>query len=320
MKRFWPSLLKPRAWVAKLLLVVLIAGMVISGYLGYLQPVITFLDSEPLTFFLGATRLSAYSILKASFTVVVLFWLAGIVSEFGEQRIKAIHGVKGTSKALLTKLSQIIVYFLAFIIGLDILGIDLTALAIFSGAVGIGVGFGLQKITSNFISGLILLFEKSIEIDDLVELGDGILGFVRHMGARYTLIETFDGKEIMVPNEDFITSRVTNWTYSSKRGRIDVHIGVSYESDIELVRDLLLETAREHPRCLTTPEPVCVLRAFADSSVNFMLSFWVDDVSYRRLEPQSDVMRSVWKKFKHHGIVIPYPQLDLHVQRRKVDT
>ena len=123
---------------------------------------------------------------------------------------------------------------MAFLFSLDLIGLDIMTFTVFSGAVGIGIGFGLQKVTSNFISGLILLFEKSIEQDDLIELNDGTYGFVQHTGARYTLIETFDGKEIMIPNEDFITNRVINWTYSNSNGRVDIELGVSYNSDLEV--------------------------------------------------------------------------------------
>lgn len=318
MNKLWTALLKPRAWIAKLLLAALVIGFFALGFLDYLQPIKTFLDSDALAFHIGEMRFSAYLIIRACITVIMLFWLTGIFSEFGEKRIKTFKNVKASNKALLTKAFQIIVYFLAFIIGLDVLGIDLTALTIFSGAVGIGIGFGLQKITSNFISGLILLFEKSVENDDLVELADGTYGFIRHTGARYTLIESFEGKEIMIPNEDFITSRVTNWTYSNSKGRVAIPIGVSYDSDIEKAQALILEAAKEHPRCIDEPEPVCYLREFADSSVNFLLFFWVSDVTEGRYSPQSEVMFSIWRKFKTHHITIPFPQRDLHIKNPEV--
>ncbi|MBC6497185.1 MAG: mechanosensitive ion channel [Alphaproteobacteria bacterium GM7ARS4] len=307
-------LLKPRAWVAKVLLTLFLVGFLSLGFLDYLQPIKAFLESDTLSFNIGDARFSVYLVIKAVITVVMLFWLTGILSGFGEKRIKTIKGIKANNKALITKAFQIFVYFFGFMIGLDVLGIDVTALAIFSGAVGIGIGFGLQKITSNFISGLILLFEKSIEHDDLVELADGIHGFVRHTGARYTLLETFEGKEIMIPNEDFITNRVTNWTFSDTIGRLDITIGVSYESDIEKAMALLLEAAKEHPRCLDRPAPTCFLQEFGESAVNLLLFFWVADVTEGRLEPRSDVMLSIWKKFKDHDITIPYPQRALHVK------
>ena len=308
------TLLKPRAWIAKVLILLLVLGIAALVYFDYLDPVITFLSSDALTLEVGNLKISAYLAIKSVITIVILFWATGIFSEFGETRINNLKSINPSNKSLITKAFQILIYFLAFVIGLDILGIDLTALAIFSGAVGIGVGFGLQKITSNFISGIILLFEKSIENEDLVELTDGTYGFVRHTSARYTLIETFDGKEIMIPNEDFITNRVTNWTFSNNNGRVEILIGVSYDSDIEKARELILQAATEHPRCVDEPEPACYLIDFGDSSVNFQLFFWVSDVTEGRLEPRSDVLRSIWRKFAEHNIVIPFPQRDLHIK------
>ncbi len=313
MAHFWTKLLKPSGWIAKLLVVLFVALFFSLGYSEKLEPIKALLDSKALSLELGDVSVSVYMVVKGLLVTIILFWLTGIVSEFGETRIRRIRGIKTSNKALIIKVFQIGVYFLAFIFILDLMGIDLTTLAIFSGAVGIGIGFGLQKITSNFISGLILLFEKSVEENDLVEMGDGTAGFVRHTGARYTLIEDFDGKEVMVPNEDFITGRVTNWTFSNTKGRIDIDLGVSYDCDIELARNLILEAAKEHPRCSIDPEPKCFLREFADSSVNFLLYMWVDDVTEGRYEPKSDVMRAIWRKFKENNIAIPYPQRDLHI-------
>lgn len=314
MKNMWSMLLKPQAWIAKLLLVLVVMGVLSLGYLDYLHPIKAALDSEMLSFYIGKTRLSAYILIKAALTIIMFFWVTGIFSEFGEKRIRTLHGIKESNKALITKIFQIVLYFFSFVVGLNFLGLDLTAFAIFGGAIGIGVGFGLQKVTSNFISGIILLFEKSVEHNDLVELSDGTSGFIRHTGARYTLIENVQGKEIMIPNEDFITSRVTNWTYSNSKGRVEIKLGVSYDSDIEKAMALVLEAAKEHPRCLQDPEPSCFLREFADSSINLLLFFWVADVTEGRYGPQSDVMLSIWKKFKANNIVIPYPQREVHTK------
>ena len=184
----------------------------------------------------------------------------------------------------------------------------------FSGALGIGIGFGLQKITSNFISGIIILFEKTVQNDDLIELNDGTLGFLRNTGSRASLIETYDGKEVMVPNEDLITSKVINYTHSDTDSRIEITIGVSYSSDLNLVKKLILEAALEHPRTLKDPQPNCFLREFADSSVNFLLHFWIGDVDEGRFGPQSEVMFDIWNKFKENNIEIPFPQRDIHIK------
>ncbi|MFT6558373.1 mechanosensitive ion channel family protein [Sneathiella sp.] len=314
MSGLWTSILKPRGWVTRLCLLLFVVGFFLLGYLDYLKPIQAFLDSDELAFKVGDIRFSLYALTKALIAIVIAFWLAGLVSEFGEKKIRSLQNIKVSNRALMTKAFQIGVYFLAFLIGLDVLGIDLTALAIFSGAVGIGVGFGLQKIASNFISGTILLLEKSVEEADLVELNDGTTGFVRNIGARYALVETFEGREIMVPNEDFITNRVTNWTLSNTRGRIDIHIGVSYGADLDLVKDLILEAALEHPRCGQNPPPEVFLVDFAESSVNFTLYFWVDDIIEGRKRPRSDVLFSIWRRFKEHGVEIPFPQRDVHIK------
>jgi small-conductance mechanosensitive channel len=308
------GLLKPSALGTLLYLVVGLGVLLSLNYFGFLTPLISFLDSEGLTLHAGDIRVSLYGAIKALFVVVILFWLAGNVSDFAAKRIKTMKKLKTSNKALVSKAIQVSTYAVAFLVSLDVVGIDLTALTVFGGALGIGIGFGLQKITSNFISGLILLFEKSVEIDDLIELQDGTYGFVRETGSRYTLIETFDTKEIMIPNEDFITSRVVNWTYTNSDGRIEIKVGVSYDSDIELARTLMLDAAAKHLRCAKNPPPACHLDEFGDSSVNFILYFWVEDVTLGRMEPKSDVMRAIWHSFAENNISIPFPQRDLHIK------
>jgi len=307
------SLFLPRPWLAWLLLIIVGLGFTALTGSERLQPVISFLASDALSFSVGDVRLSVYLIIKALFIILILFWLSSISLSFLEKHVARIESISSSNRALFLKAVQFAVYFLLFLFSLKVIGIDLTAFAVVGGAVGIGIGFGLQKITSNYISGVILLIEKTIEDGDLIELDDGTFGFVRQNGARYTLIETFNGKEIMVPNEDFITNKVVNWTYSNKKGRVDIPIGVSYKSDIKLAHSLILEAATEHPRCITDPAPECYLREYGDSSVNFLLIFWVDDVTEGRYKPQSDVMFSIWNKFKAHDIAIPFPQRDVHI-------
>lgn len=314
MRKIWSLILKPQTWIAKILILLAVSSFFSLEFSSHLKEVTDILNSDELSLTLGETKVSAYLLIKAAITIFILFWVTSILSNFGEKRINTLQNIRTSNRALLNKGFQLLIYALAFIIGMDFIGIDLTALAIFSGAVGIGLGFGLQKITSNFISGLILLFEKSVEKDDLVELAGGITGFARHIGARFTLVETFEGKEIMVPNEDFITSRVTNWTFSNTKGRLEINIAISYDSDIDTAMRLMLEAAKEHPRTLDTPEPNCFLREFANSSINFTLFFWIADISEGRHEPRSDIQRKIWKKFNENGILMPYPQRDIHIK------
>ncbi len=308
------SILKPRAYWAKWLVFLIMATVLALGAMGHLEFLKQYADTEELSFNLGDYRISAYKALKVVLTVVFIFWVAAIVSGIAESRIGNFTKIRASNRAIILKFVQIVIYIVSFLFALDFLGINLTTLTIFSGALGIGLGFGLQKIASNFVSGIILLLEKSVEEDDLVEMSDGTAGFVRKAYARFTLVETFDGKEMMIPNEDFITNRLTNWTFSNPRGRIEIPIGVAYGSDIEKAQELILEAACAHPRCISDPAPKCFLRNFGDSSVDFILHFWVEDVTVGRWEPQSQVMFEIWRKFKECGIEIPFPQRDLHLK------
>ena len=313
-KSIWISFLKPKGITAKWLVFLAMAGVLALGASGHFEIVKAYTDTEALSLTMGDYTVSLYQVMKGAFILALVFWTAAIVSDVFENRINKFSRLRAANRALINKIAQIGIYFVAFLMGLDIIGIDLTTLTVFSGALGIGLGFGLQKIASNFISGIILLMEKSVEQGDLIELADGTFGFVRKARARYTLIETFDSREILVPNEDLITNRVTNWTLTNTKGRIEATIGVSYNSDIEKARDIILEAARAHPRCSADQAPRCYLRGFGDSSVDFTLHFWIDDVTAGRWEPQSEVMFTIWHKFKENNIEIPFPQRDLHLK------
>lgn len=314
MRNIWSRLFKPRGWITKWLIFAALIAILALNASGALAPMRDILEADQFRFSLGNFEFTAYGILNAALTLAILIWASAMVSELAETQIQRIPGVRVANKELFIKFAQISVYVVAALVGLDLIGLDLTTLTVFSGALGIGLGFGLQKTASNFISGLILLMEKSIEINDLVELSDGTYGFIRKTGARYTLIETFDNKEILIPNEDFITNRVTNWTFSNHRARVEVAIGVSYDSDLEKVKQILIAAAKANPRCSKVTEPACYLRNFGDSSVDFLLHFWVDDVENGRWTPQSEVMMDIWNRFHAEGISIPFPQRDLHIR------
>jgi len=318
MTNFWKKLLKPESGLAKFLLLAFVLFFFSLEFLPFLSPIKNFLAADALSISIGESKFSAYLIIQGVLIIATLLWVTGLLSDIAAKFVKKIPGINSNNRNLITKALQILIYFIAFQIGMNFLGIDLTALAVFSGALGIGIGFGLQKITSNFISGIIILFEKTVQNDDLIELNDGTLGFLRNTGSRASLIETFDGKEVMVPNEDLITNRVINYTHSNKKARIKISIGVSYDCDIKKAQTLILEAAKEHPRTTKTPEALCFLEEFADSSVNFILLFWVNDVIEGRYGPRSDVLFSIWNKFKDNGIEIPYPQRDIHIRDGKV--
>jgi small-conductance mechanosensitive channel len=304
-----PSLIK---MIVSLLLLV---GVI---YLFAFTDVLELLKSQygqhEFSFKSGKIKVTLHDIVKGLIFSVVVFWSTSLASKFIEKRIFKMESLRAGTRDLVIKLVHISLFLLAFMVVLDSVGIDLTALTVFSGAAGIGLGFGLQKTASNFISGIILLFEKTIEPGNLIELSDGTLGFVKKTKARYTLIETFDTREIIVPNEDLMTSKVTNLTMTNSSGRLDIEVGISYKSDVHLAKKIILEAATEHPLCLTHPEPQCYLTKFGDSSVDFLLHFWIGDVAPGRLLPKSEVMLSIWDKLKEHNIEIPFPQRDLHIK------
>jgi small-conductance mechanosensitive channel len=257
---------------------------------------------------LGSIDITAYTIVKSMIAVVILFWLAGGIVKLVEGRLLRIRTLKPSNRALIMQIFQIVLYFIVFMVMLQVVGIDLMALSVFGGALGVGLGFGLQKIASNFISGIIMLFEKSTEVDDLVELADGTSGFVRHTGARYTLIETFDGKEVLVPNEDFITQRIINWTYSHRKARVDIAVSIAYENNPREALRLMSEVASAHPKCMEEPKPFAFVSRFGDNGIELGLFFWVPDVVDGRLDPKSEVMIGILEAFRAHNISIPYPQ------------
>lgn len=307
---------KPSRKITQYFLIPLIIVSLIAASRGYFQPIVQFLNSEDLTFHIGNISFSVYSIIKVIFAVIILIWVANFVSAFGENKIKS-SKIRASNKQIVIKVFNIFVYIIAFLIGLDAVGIKLTALTVFSGAIGIGIGFGLQKVAANFVSGLILLFEKSMKIGDLIELNDGTSGFVKRMTSRYTLIEAHDGKEMIIPNEDFITSRVVNLTYSNNKSRGEILVGVSYKSDIKKAKQLILEAALEHENVSKDKLPTVFLRQFSDSSVNFTLFFWVDDVLNGKFGVQDEIMFSIWDKFKANNIELPYPQRDIYIYNKK---
>ena len=299
-----------RQKVATWLIAGLILPMTLLAMVDLWQPLLAFLDTLALQ--VGSYRVTVYNTLEFIFVAVLLFWSVGKITGFLEQHLKSRRALSVSNRTLVIKLLQIFLYIVAFLLTLDILGIDLTALAVFSGALGVGLGFGLQKITSNFISGLILLFEKSVKSTDMVEMADGTYGIIKQISARYTLIQTYDGKEIMVPNEDFITQQVINWTHSDSRGRLEKTIGVAYGTDLKKARELIFEAINEHPDTLSDAENQCNLVEFGDSSINFLMRLWLNDFSKGRRRVMGEVLMAVWEKFEANNIEIPFPQRDLN--------
>jgi len=201
----------------------------------------------------------------------------------------------------------------ALLIGLNAVGIDLTAFAVFSGAVGVGVGFGLRKIVSNFVSGIILLLERSIKPGDVIEVGT-TFGIVTHLGARYAAVRGRDGKEYLIPNENLIANQVINWSYSSPLVRLDAPFGVAYGSDLHAVRALAVEVAGCTNRVLASPRPVCHVTGFGDSAVNMLLRFWIEDPTGGVTNIKGEVLLGLWDAFNEKRIEIPMPQREVRIR------
>ncbi len=277
---------------------------------GLFDSTVLFLDEYALR--IGAVRISVYIVIKAIIVLLIVFWLSTLISKKSKSFLDNSKNIKSSTKGIISKFIDILVYAVVIIVLLKTFGVDMTTFTVIGGAVGVGIGFGLQKIASNFISGIILLVEKSVEIGDIVEIDNGsIYGTIKHFGGRYTLVEAVDGKEIMIPNEDFIIGKVTNWTYSNNRARTEINVGVAYGSDLEKVREVMLCCAKEHPRCLNYPEAECFVTDFGEYDVKFKLYFWVSDVVEGRMRPKSDVMISIWNKFKENNIQISLPQREV---------
>ncbi len=279
---------------------------------GALDPTILYLDE--LYFKIGKIKISVYILIKAFIVLLLVFWLSNLVIRKSKSYVDNNKNIKSSTKGIISKFIDILIYSIVALIILKTFGVDLTTIAVIGGAVGVGIGFGLQKIASNFISGIILLFEKSVEVGDIVELDNGnIYGTVRHFGGRYTLIEATDGKEIMIPNEEFIINKVTNWTYSNNRARIEVQIGIAYHSNLDNAKEIMLSCAKSHKKCIAYPEPECFVTSFNDYDITMTLYFWINDIIDGRMGAKSDVMISVFNAFKENNIEIPFPQREVKI-------
>lgn len=276
-----------------------------------LNPTIAMLDSIGTS--IGGTKVTAYLVLKGGLTAAILLWTASVGSKVLQARVSSSRNLTPSVQMLISQLGRFTLLFLAVVIALNVVGIDLTALAVFSGAVGVGVGFGLQKIVSNLISGIILLMDRSIKPGDVVEL-TGTYGWVASLGARYTSVRTRDGTEHLIPNEDFIINRVVNWTHSDKTIRRKVMVGVHYDSDVPKAMQIMLDATKGIERIVAEPKPSVLLRNFGDSSVDLETRFWIVDPANGVSNVASEYLLAVWREFHKHGIEIPYPQRDLHLK------
>ena len=297
--RFWSRLIAAIIW-----------SIAALNIIGILDESIALMDR--IGFHFGDIHLTMLSIVKALVILVALLKCAGWFSVYLEKKLFKIPELMPSTRLMITKSVNITLLFLVCLVALNSIGINLTALTLFSGAIGVGIGFGLQKIVGNFISGLILLSDKSIKPGDVVQLAD-VYGWVKNMGGRHVSVVTRDEKEYLIPNEDLITQQVINWSYSSKKIRIRVPLGISYQSDPHEVIELVIREIKGIDRIMVEPEPKCLLKGFGESSVDLELRFWINDPQNGVANVTSEVLLKIWDALKENDIEIPFPQRDVHL-------
>lgn len=268
------------------------------------------LDSAALD--IGEVHLSLWLLFQAMVTLALLFALARFLSRSTSAGIRRNQDISPSMQVLTVKFVQVLLYGLAGYIGLKAIGLDLTGLAVLSGAIGVGLGFGLQKVVSNLVSGVIILLDKSIKPGDVISLGE-TFGWIDTLGARYTSVVTRDGKEYLIPNEDLITGQVVNWSHTNEYVRLDIYFGTAYGDNPHKVRKLAIDAAQSVDRVLSFKPPVCHIVGFGDSSIDYILRFWISDPSAGLTNIRGNVYLALWDAFHENGISIPFPQREVRL-------
>jgi small-conductance mechanosensitive channel len=299
---------KLKAWEWSL--TVIIWSLVALHILGLLPAAIEVLDDYALM--LGTTRISLYMVTSFVLSIALLSLVALWLTNGIQALLRRSDSLDESFKLVLSKLSRFLLLTLAVVVAMVTAGIDLTALAVFGGALGVGVGFGLQRIVSNFVSGIVLAFEESIRPGDVVSVGS-TFGVVRGLHARHVEVHDRDGKDILIPNETLLTSEIINWSHGDRNVRFRLPVQISYQDDPETAMALLEQAARETERVLTDPAPVARLLGFGDNGINLELRLWVDDPENGVNNVRSDTYVRIWRAFRANGISIPYPQRDVHL-------
>ncbi len=284
---------------------------------GWLDDVTTYLDSVSLT--VGDIRLSVYALLRTLIFGAILFWLGRASNSAGQQVIRNQERLDVATREVLAKLFEIALYVIVFLLLLQVMGVNLTALAVFGGALGVGLGFGLQQIASNFISGIIILLDRSVQIGDYIELEDGRSGKLRELNMRHGIIETYDGKDVMVPNETFITSSYTNWTHKDPTQRYPLEFQVAYSTDLDLLFDNIRAICNEHPKVISGDDvpvemrPDAEIAGFGDSGIDILVEFWINGIDDGENRVGADLLHSIWRSIQEHGMEIPFPQREVRI-------
>ena len=275
------------------------------------EPVVNMLKN--ISFSSGNINISIMMVIKGALSLSIFFWVATKLATFSERKIENLSNITPSIKVLITKLLKFIIFTAVILLTMSSIGIDLTAFAVVGGAVGVGIGFGLQKVVSNFISGIIILLDKSVKPGDIIEI-ENVYGQIKSIGLRYISVLTLDGKEYIIPNEDLITKKVINWSYSNNLVRANVRVGVSYNSDVEQALNLLEKSVENIERILKNPPPKIFLQEFGDSSINLEIKFWIKDPENGIQNITSKVNKNIWQLFKENDIEIPFPQQDMHLK------
>ena len=290
--------------------------------LGLLGPINTALESMAVQ--LGNLRLSVAMLLRSLIFGGLLFWLGRVSNSAGQTVIRRQQGLDVRTREVIAKLFQIGLSVMVFLLFLQVMGINLTALTVFGGAVGVGLGFGLQSIASNFISGLIILFDRSLAVGDYVETEGGQSGYVRELSMRYTTLETFEGKMILVPNEKFISAPFNNWSHKDQKQRYDVKFSLPYDSDVRNLCELIRKVVAAHPQVLSgagIPEelqPDCEIESFGDSAVNMLAEFWIEGIDDGVNRVRADLMLLIYETLNERGISMPFPQREVRILKEEI--
>jgi small-conductance mechanosensitive channel len=286
-------------------------------FAGLLDDLIAILESIALT--VGTIHVSLYGFIRVTIFGSLLFWLGRISNSTGQDMIRRQQQLDLRTREVAAKLLQVSIAGVVFVLFLQVMGVNLTALAVFGGAVGVGLGFGLQAIASNFISGIIILLDGSVSVNDYIQLEDGRTGIVRELNMRSTTLETFDGKDVMVPNEKFIVESFTNWTHKNKKQRYRVDFSVAYHSDIRALVEIIKQVVARHPQVISGDDvpleerPDCEIDSFGDSGIKMFVEFWMDGIDDGKNRVGGDLLLMILEALQEHGFEIPFPQREVRV-------
>jgi small-conductance mechanosensitive channel len=267
---------------------------------------------EDVSFKVGKTDVNLLIVLQGVFTIVFTLFIALSLSRLLENRLMQTQQINMNMRVVLTKLLRILFSFIAVLVGLSVVGLDITLLSVFGGAIGIGLGFGLQKITSNYVSGFIILMDKSMQIGDVVTI-ENHYGIVGDLRSRYLVLNKLDGTQVIIPNETLITSMVINHSLTDRKSRVQLPIQISYDSDLENAMNIMREIAVKHPRVIQDPAPSAYILAFGESGIDLNLNCWIIDPEEGSTNLKSAIYLEIWRAFQASGIVIPYPQREIRL-------